>query len=169
MTTIAYRDGIMAADTLMTGGDIRRGRATKIRRTPKGELIGCTGRADICQLFMDWADAGFPTDAKPTLPNSADMHAIVVFPDGSMASYAETLLPTHFRSEYCTQGSGNEIALGALAMGASAVEAVECAIRFDIASGGEIETVSLEEPAPFDNSSRIATMRAGAPVKAGEN
>ena len=82
-----------------------------------------------------------------------------------MAAYNRDLLPAYFSEEYATQGSGNEIALGALAMGASAVDAVAVAIRFDAFSGGEIEAVSFETQPGFDKPNGIATMRAGAPSR----
>ena len=36
MTAIAYRDGVLAADSLMLGGDTVRGMTTKIYRSPGG-------------------------------------------------------------------------------------------------------------------------------------
>ncbi len=70
-----------------------------------------------------------------------DIHMILVPPEGP------ALMVNDFgESEICAPfyaiGSGYELAMGAMAMGASAEEAVRVAIQYDIHSGGEITVLA---------------------------
>jgi hypothetical protein len=61
MTTIAYRDGVLAADTLLTSSAMRNGYARKIRERD-GMLAGASGTLAQMQTFLDWFDAGMTGD-----------------------------------------------------------------------------------------------------------
>ena len=64
MTTIAVRDGVMAADTL---GSIagKRMRANKLFRCDNGHIIGIDGYWIDGKLFVDWYNAGANRDEPP--------------------------------------------------------------------------------------------------------
>ena len=52
MTIIAYRDGVMAADTATWQGGVMIGdRSKKIMRTPEGFLIACAGELSVISEF----------------------------------------------------------------------------------------------------------------------
>lgn len=51
MTTIAYKDGIMASDSCWTGEtDVQEVSAIKIRRLPSGALMGFSGANDAREM-----------------------------------------------------------------------------------------------------------------------
>lgn len=144
MTTIAYRNGILAADTLvLDGNDIVCGHATKIHRTPAGDLIGAAGVFEHLPLIFDWADRGFPDERNIELKS---ITAIIIRKNGDVGWAWNRGFYCHAaNAPFYSEGSGRELAKGAMAMGASAIEAVRVAIEYDSTSGGEIEFVALHD------------------------
>lgn len=131
MTTVAYRDGILAADSRGTcAGWVQPGKETKLFRLQDGRAAGVTGQWAIAKRLLDWIESDRST-AQP----EGDARVIVVgkrievFEDGH--SYIEN-------AKFMAWGSGMPPALGALHAGASAVEAVRIASLVDTLSGGKV-------------------------------
>jgi len=138
MTTIAYKDGVLAADTLCVNGHIRSGFVTKIIRGPNGELGGAAGNAGYNRLFQDWVAGGRVGDAPiPKQDDECRDLGFVVLPDGVIEQHEPEGLNL-IRADMYAAGSGRNVAQGAMAAGASAEEAVRIAIGLDCYSGGEI-------------------------------
>lgn len=143
MTTIAYRDGALAADTLINSGSGgRAGFTCKIARGPKGTLGGSAGRLEDAALFRTWVERDCTGD-QPSFSDGFD--AILVRPDGWLCYVGEKGRIVPFKAEFAAVGSGEQYAMGAMAAGASAEEAVRAAIQFDTGSGGEIVVLRREE------------------------
>ena len=146
ITVIAYRDGVLAADQLVASEqyDLVTGLAAKIFRSEDGKaLYGFSGKLSDGGRFKRWI-----LDIDTTPPTFEDFAAILISPDGkvSLASgkhpcFVEVAAP------YFAIGSGRELALGAMWKGATAPEAVTCAIELNIACGGPVDVLSLE-PTP---------------------
>ena len=62
----------------------------------------------------------------------------LIVEDGTGKPDAESLASVAFADAYHAFGSGEEIALGAMAAGATAAEAVQIAIQFDTSSDGDV-------------------------------
>lgn len=141
MTTIAYRDGTLAADTLGCGG-VRR-RTKKLHRVGDA-ILGLSGNYGDCWQFVHWwADQSkalefrvFRTDNS----DSPDLEAIVVT-DGGAEIWTEHLQPTPVLEPFFAIGSGAKAAMAAMHMGATAAKAVEIAMRVDPYTAGAIETM----------------------------
>ena len=144
MTTIAYRDGILAAGTLCTINNSIEGRVVKIAR--RGPIMaGAAGSAPMCRAFLDWFKAGMQGEAPATQhPVSSDWNywGLIVTPDRLVTLMASGWM-SH-RAPYYAMGSGAEYALGAMAAGATAAEAVEAAMRHDTRTGGEVTVLSAD-------------------------
>lgn len=142
MTTIAYRSGVMAADSGVFMNDTLEFSHQKVMRLSDGRLFGACGDSGFIQKVIRWLEAGSDPDHVPTLLSDGTFSALLVSPDGgtvwSIDKYLE-LIPA--KGEYFADGSGRNIALGAMAAGASAREAVEIACRFDVTSAGPIDTI----------------------------
>lgn len=140
MTTIAYRRGVLASDSLVTCNGLRDGYAQKIYRVGP-LLVAGAGSAAICTRFVEWVRAGMKGESPWYGEDSGN--SMIITPEdqivvwGSSGSWVSD-------SDFYALGSGERLALGAMAYGASAEEAVECAIRFDVYSGGPIKTVRRE-------------------------
>lgn len=143
MTTIAYRDGIMAADSCVVYGDGIAGHTKKLMRV-KGAVIGYCGDFSSFQPFCKWYEAGADPAAWP-----AQMERI-----GAMVASRAGLVrydgphPMFIEHSFHSIGSGFQAALGAMHMGASAVGAVKIATKVDLYSGGPVRTLKCPEVRP---------------------
>lgn len=143
MTTIAYRDGVMAADTQI-GQDsmIVPGKAWKIARLPDGSLAGFCGKMVDCAAVLDWL-------ARPETPApkvDASLDGLLVTPDGGLwAIEGPELHRCTFDAPYSAVGSGARYALAAMMTGADARRAVEIAIALDDGSGGDVVSLELRQ------------------------
>jgi ATP-dependent HslUV protease subunit HslV len=144
MTTVAYRDGVLAADTLVISGSSRAGHMSKLLKTRRGALVGISGEVEGTTRFLDWMRSG-RRGKPPATDDDSGCRGIVVEPDGSVLFWdgGPALFPK--RGAYFALGSGRDVALGALAMGATADAAVRAAMQIDIYTGGDVETLRLED------------------------
>lgn len=144
MTTIVYRDGVLVADRRAYSGDKKPiGAKTKIHRLEDGTLFGISSNnVGADSLLRRWIEGGCETAASDQLkPDSFEM--ILIRPNGEVFFANGNLdLTGPLEAEYFAIGSGDHFALGALAMGASAVEAVKVASDLDIWSGDGITTLT---------------------------
>jgi hypothetical protein len=138
MTTIAYRNGVLAADTALSYGCMLGG-ATKIVRCAEGVLAGAAGTGGYNTAFLQWA-AHTPRDTEPPkakrLEDIMD-RGVLFFPDGLVQIFEEDGL-YECRPPYYAFGSGKAEALGAMFAGADAETAVRAAIEHDPHTGGAV-------------------------------
>lgn len=135
----------MAADTLVTGGDTRLGFKSKIVKVGN-LLVSATGTNYLHTGFVSWVKGGCKGDCPPMAVKSVaedvmcTATGIIIMPDGRCVTFidigAQWVSGPHF-----TFGSGQDYARGALAMGATAEEAVRVAMEFDVSTGGIIESI----------------------------
>ena len=142
MTTVAYRDGVLAADTLGCG-QFRR-KCKKLHRVGD-TIIGFSGNYSDCLHFVRWFENkdGALTFANFRNDNSdaPDVTAIVVC-DGKAEKWTEHCQPTPIYESFFAVGSGAQAAMAAMHMGASAEEAVKISMLVDPHTAGDVETLS---------------------------
>jgi hypothetical protein len=136
VTTIAYRDGVLAADTLITAGGIRCGSEIKVKRLGR-LLYGSCGSCGLTDKVEGWIRAGMKGDRPPLKVGEATGSVYVFMPDERIVWMHEDG-DTVLTAPYWAAGSGEKFALGAMAYGASAEEAVKAAIMHDTGSGGAV-------------------------------
>ena len=133
MTTVCYRDGILAADSTVQDGNMIVGSAKKFRVLKDGSVVASVGSLAHEASFFAWAENGFPADAKPKLTDNFE--GVHVALDGKATWYSDDLEPYQFdEGGYWAIGSGFKTALGALAVGATAQDACKAACKHDIHS-----------------------------------
>lgn len=147
MTVIAYRDGVMAADTGAIFSGVVSAGHRKIVRGPDGTLAGASGQMVPASQWLDWI-AGGERGAEPAPDRLNDgeestFTALLVRPDGRVwmvegGGRVEVTAPYH------SLGAGMEAALGAMFSGASAEIAAKAAVYHTTGCGGEVVTVSIE-------------------------
>lgn len=143
MTTIAYRDGMMAADSGCWIGSAHHTWTRKVALAPDGSLWGATGNAAECAALIRWAETGegeMPSPRQVSEGNSS-FHALTVSPLGGVR-----LLTAHGFEEmpgapYFAIGAGGEAAFGALYMGATAEQAVAAAIAHASGASAPVQVV----------------------------
>ena len=150
MSTITYRDGVMASDSRGysgTSGPI--GAKQKIYVLADGTKVGISSRAPgQSEAFAAWIEKGSPVDDKPGF--ELDLVALVVRPDGQVFYYFDSWYPAGpVFAEYYSVGSGRDYALAAMACGRTAEEAIGVAALFDPWTGGSVLSTrpgALKEP-----------------------
>jgi len=135
MTTIAYRDGVMAADSCVTMSDDAagdyKGHCVKLLECCYG-ICALQGESTPGMAFWHWWRTGMRDEALADRirASQADFAALTLTPEGLFV-WDHWLLPEQVEDEFYALGSGTKAALGALHMGATAVEAVRIACLID--------------------------------------
>ena len=146
MTTIAVRDGVMASDSRCERYAVV-GTYQKLFRRPYG-IVGYAGNIQDTEALLRWYDAGASID-KP-LPRfviykdeEPSCTLLILENSGAIKFVSRYLHVETLEDEFFAIGSGSEIAMGAMAHGASAEEAIEIAIRLNPGTGGPIRVERL--------------------------
>jgi ATP-dependent protease HslVU (ClpYQ) peptidase subunit len=141
LTTIAYRDGQMAADTqVIAGSTIIPSKVVKIARRKKdGALAAACGNLTFLFAFLEWFLAGEKGEGPPL--DEGD-RGIIARGKGKPLEVFENTGFFEYTPEYAAFGSGMEFAIGAMHHGATAFEALQAAVKHDPGSGGEITVMS---------------------------
>lgn len=138
MTTIATKNGVMAGDNLWTMGDTKIVCAEKIwisKRTDS--VLGFSGDAAWLVMFKEWYESGAKRKMVPDIRVHVEgcIHALELTTDGKIWIWDIDFIPMPFQGEFLAVGSGSKYAMGAMAAGASARQAVSVACRLDPYSG----------------------------------
>lgn len=145
MTTIAYDGRFVAADSLQGSSDYDSP-VSAVKLVQKGNAVYA-----ICGYFA-WFDAwitwhinGADPMNTPVCKYDRTDTAFIVFQGGACVSYSMELPYPDEAFPGEAFGSGRKYAMGAMAMGANATEAVKIAIKLDPGSGGAVQVVDLHE------------------------
>jgi ATP-dependent protease HslVU (ClpYQ) peptidase subunit len=143
MTTVAYRDGVMAADTASYIANLQvraPGTVSKVYRLRDGSLFSGAGSSPKIAKLMRYIEAEGLHGADP--PRD-DVWAILVTPDRRIWSIQEGDVHEVLEAGFYATGSGAEAALGAMHHGATAEEAVRIAMLVDPYTSGEVISIAL--------------------------
>lgn len=153
MTTIAYRDGVLAADSQVTAGTTKVGRMTKCGRLPGGYRWAFCGSSQLLWTFVKWCQRALesnephPWDGDaPQWSREDDAAGILIHPDGAASEY-EGRGWLRVDAPFLAWGSGDKIAIGAMAAGKTAAEAVEVACSIDVYTSGPVVILEPEAAA----------------------
>lgn len=140
MTTVVYdsREKVMVSDRQMGW---HKAPVDKIYRLNDGSLVGLAGGYAECLMALEWLDRD--DDDETPKPEVEETTLIRITPDNDIICYTKHLHPLQVYMEYIAIGSGSEYAMGAMAQGATAEEAIAIAHMFDANTGAEIERVEL--------------------------
>ena len=142
VTCIVYSAGTLAADSLTTHAASRVGGVRKITRGPSGAMAGAAGDTALCHDFLSQVEAGtlkdFDIDGRED-----GFNGLLVTPDGMLHRVGPRGTVWPIDAACAAIGSGMDIALGALHMGATAQQAVEAAIAIDTGCGGPVQVERL--------------------------
>lgn len=154
MTTVAFKDGILAADTIIGYGSFTNGNISKIHRVTmvddaenrKQAMLAIAGAVWVLQPLIEWIESGAGQDDIPhsLLHAAKDFSCIMIDEDGTVWEFNNGyFIPCGV--EYHAIGSGQQFALGAMAAGVGAPEAVAAAMKHDKATGGAVHTLSVAD------------------------
>lgn len=164
MTTIAFKDGVMAADSKCTdesGAFFTRN--TKITRLSNGALVGSAGDVDDREVNALLQKAKAPAGKPANMPTRSELAAtktrfdgILAFPNGrvfgifiydedvGLSSSEWNAQVVEIEERMTSVGSGYQFALGAMAAGKTAAEAVHVACKYDSYSQAPVREVKVK-------------------------
>lgn len=141
MTTIVYRDGVIAYDSRLTAGGLITTDSHDKHLVVQGHHFFWSGAHADVQAFVDWFFGSKP-DSVP------DLSALVMAPSGQVwvtsCNSTDGLwkAPVPLNRPYAI-GSGSPYAWGAMDMGADAIKAVRVAAGRDTGTGGKIRSFKV--------------------------
>jgi hypothetical protein len=155
MTTIAWDGQTLAADTLACASGLRRV-AHKLFRCRR-YIFGMTGLQADGHIIAQWLRDG--ASLRDPAPISEDgINGLVIDLDDGRVYVVEgkraTLVPVH--EPVFAVGSGRDFAIAAMTFGKTAQEAVEFSARFDVYTGGEVDTIVAAEAREERLARRVA-------------
>lgn len=161
MTTVAWDGETLAADRKM--GD--RYNVQKIFPVPTGFAAGC-GDYDSVIEIVQWLRDGEPRDSVPVLQEKDDdgdscAEVVVVDRKGRIDWLTWPYLRRiRLHERFVAIGSGEEVAIGAMAFGATARQAVAVACRYDPNTGQGIDSVRVVKGSR-NTTARCVSSRSG--------
>lgn len=149
MTAIAYRDGIMAADSVSwtaLNSSIKVPSRPKIIRPLAGGVLGCMGEASEIEHIRHSMLRGPPIEPA-IFDKEYDTAALWAREDGTLAMLRCNGRWFEIASPFYAAGASDTFIWGALHAGASAELAVRLAVEHTDGAGGEVQVERLR-PAP---------------------
>lgn len=134
MTVIAWDGKIIASDRLAEMGGLCH-EVSKLRRVEDGLILGWTGSTGHGLAIANWYTSGADQEKWPAFQKTDDWARLIVFQllhDKSVkvVSFERTPEPQLVMAAPFAWGCGAELAMGALAMGADAIMAVQIASKY---------------------------------------
>lgn len=150
MTTIVFDGNLLVADTLCCWGNIKEDRiATKLAYS-KGRYFAVAGLDGLLATLIRWFEAGADPRAIPQLDGNARASGwtlVVVNAATGDSTYYDNDQPHGSpTTKKWAIGSGKQFALGAMQVGASALDAVSAARDLDTTTGGPLQWFNVATP-----------------------
>jgi|TARA_Y100000296_G_C5170602_1_gene257085 ATP-dependent HslUV protease subunit HslV len=144
MTTVAFKNGFIAADTQAADHSGLISHTSKLFRLSDSCVAGMAGCSRHAIRFIERLKEGKAGDDK--IPDG-DFLVLVVTPQSIVVYYEDELFDDYTPEKMWAIGSGRLIAMGAMAAGATAQDAVRIASKWDEGTGGDVEVMRV-----FDGS-----------------
>lgn len=139
MTTIAFRDGVMAADSCATqttegGGAVKLLCEKMYKKTVAGRsvVLGTAGESQPGLVFVEWYGS---EKRRPKRIRESDF-TVLIWDGGVLYESDGWCVLERIIGPFHAIGSGRKCALAAMECGKTALEAVEIAAKFDPYTAG---------------------------------
>lgn len=143
MSVIAWDGKSIVADKMMTNEGMQS-IATKLFKLNSGEIAAFTG--DLCEglALIDWYNNGHKKEDWPEFQTMENFTRMVVATSDGIVFYDQLPVAVKIQDKFHAWGSGRDYAMGAMSMGATAMEAVEIACKHSIHCGNGVDSFKLE-------------------------
>jgi ATP-dependent protease HslVU (ClpYQ) peptidase subunit len=155
MTTIAYKDGILAADSQVSAGNrICNNDFHKVQRIDSPDYgsvyIAAAGTLSHILEMFDFVETLFAGEEPEAIKFASDQFQVVMLrEDGTLLEGILTEASTNILWIECENpwsiGSGSDFAMGAMFAGMSAEEAVSLASRLDVYTNNNVKVYKAED------------------------
>lgn len=137
MTIIAWDGSTLAADRQGSRGDLAHPTAKLIKLAGKRGPVALanTGHATVGELLFRWWQAGADPRKWPEEQKTDRWSTLVVATAEGCVFYNQDCVPIKAMEKFDAWGAGRDYALGAMIMGANAMQAVQVASNFDVWCG----------------------------------
>lgn len=144
MTTVAFKDGIMASESCQSHAYIDPVECRKIY-VVNGDVIGLAGNLTDFQKFLKWYkdERSNHEDIEGSSHQIESLEALV-YSNGKLYCYDESCIAIRM-GEIGAVGSGSSFAVAAMLAGASVEKAVDVACQLDPFSNGPIYTIDVKK------------------------
>lgn len=145
MTIIVWDGHTLASDKQVTTNGLRR-KVTKIFKI-RDHLVGFSGDFDLAQSLKYWFQSGADIEKYPTFQSDSDKFVgmLVITPNREILKYERSPHPIHMtENKTYALGSGRDFAIGAMAMGADALDAVRITSMYDSGCGLGVDSLTLK-------------------------
>ena len=151
MTTVAYRNGVLAADSRLNWDDAYATSMTKLTKLPDGSWLSTAGAMQDGERLRKWYEKGAVASR---YPKKMSIQGLLLAPDGSVWMFDDDgrIRVEENSDHFVAIGSGAPAALGAMQMGAGAVQAVEIAAKIDLATGLPVQWVTKDSVEPVSKA-----------------
>jgi len=169
MTVIVYDGSTLAVDRSMIKGDVLHS-ATKCQVIGHTVLTGHGMGTQVAALYH-WYKTGAQPDKFPISVRTNPLAELIVVTKDGLLRYEGSPHPIEHGKSKCAFGEGSPFAYGALAMGATAKDAVDVAIQFSPYCGGGIDVFSWSDDrlvASLNNNPSASAVLRGQPTINGE-
>lgn len=148
MTAIAFRDGVLATDSLLQSGPVRFVNVEKAFIGPARSFMAAgSGLRHDAERVFHWLAGGEQVDP-PNLSDDDESTVIVVYPDGGVRMLGRGHFPSERLYPRFVCSGASQFLQGALASGASAVNAVAAACLWHDACDFPIYAYRFDRPEP---------------------
>lgn len=142
MTVVAFRDDVLASDSLSTSvHGWRTGALQKIYDLGSGVFAATVGYAPHALELLAWFRAGRTVTQPAALDDDRTGTLVVFEPHGEIVIYENGCQQPEGVALFHAYGAGAEIAIGAMHMGATAEEAVLAGIEHHTQCGGPVQVL----------------------------
>lgn len=166
MTCVVFKNGVMAADTLLSSGNAQN-RTQKLVRLPDGGVAGGCGDWLNAYSCLKWlADGGDPFSGavlarvKDHLPSVSGALILIARPDGSLWTLEDDFPATPIFETVAAVGCGAEAAKMAMTLGKSAIEAVELVTKQDLYCAGPLQSIEVYQAPDYPGVQTYETRAA---------
>jgi hypothetical protein len=150
VTIIAFKDGVMAADTMLTSFNSQN-RAQKIVRLTDGGVAGGCGLWSRAYSGLRYLAEGGSPDDRPAPegmqgpPDIREAAILVAKADGSLWLLEDEFPAFPLRDKMAAIGCGAESAMMAMSLDLTAVEAVAKVTKQDVLCGDPVQSMEVQE------------------------
>lgn len=157
MTVIAWDGKLLAADKRATNTDGLVRTVTKITEvhwqdedsgTDIKYITGIAGDPDVCMELLSWFQDGADPSEFPVTADKGDGTLVAISHEFGVQQWSKGPEPIYFEDDFLAWGAGRDFAIAAMAMGMSAVEAVDLASKHNAFCGNGIDVL----PMPVDGT-----------------
>lgn len=144
MTVIAWDGKTLAADKQGTSCGLKI-TLTKIKKLENGAVVAWTGKNEHGIELSRWYLDGADPEKWPAYQGTEDWTRLIVADKGKVFSFEQRPVPQPVEDPIQAWGCGRDFALGAMALGANAVGAVEIASRFADGCGMGVDAFDVSQ------------------------